>query len=134
MVARIAVFALAMIAVAWLGLSYRNSRLEHDAQLVAVQKAPPRAQIDRALSDLRSAEALNPDHSTGDATRVALHVRAGRLDLARADLERLVDREPENAEAWVLLASLTQRSDPARSAQARARLRQLNPYETTRAR
>jgi tetratricopeptide (TPR) repeat protein len=126
-IARAAVVALALPAIAWLALSYRNAGIELHAQSLVAQQSPPRSEVDRALRDLDRADRLNPDQAERRALRFGLHVRGGRLDLARADLEELLRREPANAEAWLLLASLTRESDPGRSAQARARLRALNP-------
>jgi len=128
-VARAAVVVVALPVIAWLGLSYRNAQLVEDAGAVADQQAPPAADVQRALRDLDRSEKLNPDRSEGQALKVVLDVRAKRFDLARADLEALVRREPKNAEAWLLLASLTRQSDPARSAQAREQLRRLNPLK-----
>jgi len=46
---------------------------------------------------------------------------------ARSVLEQAVREEPENAEAWLLLARATEDGDPARSEQAMARVRALAP-------
>jgi predicted Zn-dependent protease len=127
MIARVAIVVVAVAAIAWLGVSYRNAANQEDARALVSQQAPPPADVARALRELDAADSLNPDRAEGQALRFGLHVRGGRLDLARADLERLLRREPANAEAWLLLASLTRQSDPARSAQARARLKALNP-------
>jgi predicted Zn-dependent protease len=124
---RVALIALALPVAAWLALSYHNAKLVADANAVVQQKKPPRPQVERALRELDRAGRLNPDRSLPQAVRVVLYLRVGRLDLARFDLEKLLRDEPENAEAWLLLASLSQESDPARAAQARARLRELSP-------
>jgi predicted Zn-dependent protease len=46
---------------------------------------------------------------------------------ARRVLEQAVSAEPENAEAWLLLARATEDDDPARSGRARAQVRALAP-------
>jgi predicted Zn-dependent protease len=126
-VVRAALIALALPVAAWLALGYDNAKLVGDANAVTQQKKLPRPQVERALRQLDRSERLNPDRSLPQAVRVVLYVRVGRLDLARSGLEKLLRDEPESADAWLLLASLTARSDPARSAQARARLRELAP-------
>ena len=51
----------------------------------------------------------------------------GRNPQAVAVLEEVVAREPENLLAWRLLDLVTRGSDPARSRQAAARARALDP-------
>jgi predicted Zn-dependent protease len=123
-----AVLALAAIcAVAWLGLSFRNDRLVESAEEVSANPAPPPGEVDHALADLDRAETLSFDRGTIAGLRAALHVREGRLDRAAAVAEALVREEPENADGWALLAAFARETDPARSAEARAKLRELDP-------
>jgi hypothetical protein len=42
-------------------------------------------------------------------------------------LEQLLDREPENADAWAALATILAPTEPARAAAARRRFRELSP-------
>ena len=53
--------------------------------------------------------------------------RAGRTREAIAVLRRTVAAEPENLEAWALLARAARTEDPALAARARARQRELAP-------
>jgi hypothetical protein len=133
--ARVALALVAITAIAWLALSFRNDRLVQRAQDVAEQQSPPPGDVRRALADLDRADALNLDRGSAGVLRAALHVRERRLDRAAAVAEQLVGDEPEWADAWALLAAATRESDPARSAEARARLRELDPAgERTRER
>ncbi|MGI8633622.1 MAG: tetratricopeptide repeat protein [Solirubrobacterales bacterium] len=85
------------------------------------------AEADRLLVE-SNRWALDP---SPQRLRGALFVLAGRPEEGVALIERAVEREPENSEAWALLASATARSDPQRSAQARERLEALNPAAAT---
>ena len=126
---RIALLALSLAAIAWLGVSWSNARVADDVQAVLELDEPPPAQVDQALADVERIDRLNPDRSQPLAMRAVLHLRAGELDRAVADVEELVRIEPENAQAWELLAAFTQESDPERSAAARERVRELSPID-----
>ncbi|MEA2426482.1 MAG: Tetratricopeptide repeat, partial [Thermoleophilaceae bacterium] len=124
---RIAVVLLALPVLAWLALSYSGTRAIRDAQVVAAARHPTLAQIDAAIGELRASRPLDPSRSEALSYAAVLEIRAGRLDKARALLEEIVRREPDTPEAWLLLAQLTQRSDPARAAEARAQVQRLDP-------
>jgi len=121
--ARLALLLVALAACGWLAVSLHNSRLLNRARALSLQPRPDAA---KGLRLARDADLLNPDH-TERGTLVALfHFREGRLGAARRDIEQVIRREPDNPGAWVILADLTRRSDPARSARARARARSLS--------
>ncbi len=101
---RVVVVVVAALAVAWLAVSYGNARVIRHAQVAA---ADP--------------------HASPAAIEAALEIRAGRLDDARRVYEEIVRREPDTPEAWLVLSKLTAKSDPARSAQALAQVRRLDP-------
>jgi predicted Zn-dependent protease len=124
---RTAVLIVAVLAIAWLGVSYDNARLIHHAQVAAGDRKATPAQIEAALADVRGAHTLDPSRTESLSYAAALEIRAGRLDEARKIYEDIVRREPDTAEAWAVLSKLTQRSDPARSAQALAQVRRLDP-------
>jgi predicted Zn-dependent protease len=125
---RALVVSVAALAIAWLAVSYANARLIRDAQVVAANRAATPAQLESALTDVRDAGTLDPGSGAEALSyEASLEIKLGRLGNAVRDLEELVRREPDTAEAWFLIAELTRKSDPARSARARAELHRLDP-------
>jgi hypothetical protein len=128
MVQRAALLVLAAAAVAWLAFAYRDARLEARAQEIAIK--PPdqltRADVHEAVDLFERSRDGNPD-TRPLLLEAGVLSRTGRLERARTLLEDLVRREPENHDGWALLAGVTTRIDPARSAEARRRTRRLNP-------
>ena len=127
---RIVVVIAAALAIAWLGVSYGNAHAIRHAQVVAADPHATPAEIDAAIRDARSAHTLDPGRTESLSYVAALEIRAGRLDEARRAYEEIVRLEPDTAEAWVVLSKLTQRSDPARSAQALEQAKRLDPLGT----
>jgi predicted Zn-dependent protease len=70
--------------------------------------------------------ALAPDSASKASEAFAL-LKAGRPGDAAALLEQVVRREPRNARAWSALAFADRDRDPARAAEALARVRELSP-------
>lgn len=130
--ARIAVLVVAVPVLAWLAVSYSNSRVIRHAQVVAAAPHPAPGDIDATLADLRGSDPLDPSRTERLSYEGALEIRAGRLDAARAIYERIARLEPDVPETWVVLAALTRTSDPARSAQAEAQVRRLDPLSAKR--
>jgi hypothetical protein len=125
MLARAAVAAVALLALAYLAIGLRNVDLAERGERLAALPDPTAAQVDEATDLLERARLLDPD------TRPLLV--EGRLLAARGDaegralLERAVEREPDNVLAWSVLAVATQEADPARSRVAQGRMRELSP-------
>lgn len=126
---RAAVLLVTVVAIAWLGVSLGNARVIRHAQVVAADPHATPSEIESALRDVRSARTLDPSRTESLSYAAALEIRAGRLDEAAKVYEEIVRREPDTAEAWAVLSKLTAKTDPARSAQARAQLRRLDPRE-----
>jgi predicted Zn-dependent protease len=124
-----AVVAAAAIAIAIATGSWIHSvRLEKSAQSIA--ERPPqsltRAHVDSAVRLFQRALAHNPD--TRPIEREAgMLIRTGRAGQAIPPLRSVVDREPDNLTAWVLIAIGAQKTDPALAREATARARALNP-------
>jgi predicted Zn-dependent protease len=122
---RIALAAVALLALAYLTIGLRNVVLaERGAELAALEN-PTDAEVAEAEDLLERARLLDPD------TRPLL-VEGGLLaaqgrDEGLALIERAVEREPDNVLAWSVLAAATREADPARSRAARARMRELSP-------
>ena len=126
MAQRIALALVAVLAVAWLAVSYRDARLQARATDLA---DVPEAQLDagtvREADDLlRRARFINPDR-TLDFQRGVLMMRAGRFELAVDRLEGYLGEEPENREAWAFLWGASARTDPALARRALRRFREL---------
>jgi Tfp pilus assembly protein FimV len=130
-IARILVVVVAVPVLAYLAVSYNNARLiAHGKTLLTRQQVSP-GEVESALADVRRV------HTLADRTEVlsfeaALEIRAGRLDAARRIYEQIVRREPDTVEAWLVLAELSQKTDPARAAEARAQVRRLDPLGAKR--
>ena len=121
MIARVAVAGVAVAVIAWLGVMERDARLLARADHAA--QARDYAAADR---DLRDADTLSAD-TTADLRRAFLAQATRRGDEARALLEDVVRREPDNLTAWGLLLTFSREADPAAAERARAQIRRLDP-------
>jgi tetratricopeptide (TPR) repeat protein len=127
---RVGVVVVAVLAAAWMAVSYGNSRTIRDVQIVAADRHPSPAKLEGALRDARSGQTLDPSRGTESLSyQASLEIRLNRLPEAVKTLEELVKREPDTAEAWFLIAQLSRASDPARAAAAQAQLLRLDPRE-----
>jgi len=120
-IARVAVVGVAVAVIAWLGVMERDTRLLARADHAA--QARDYAAADR---DLRDADTLSAD-TTADLRRAFLAQATRRGDEARALLEDVVRREPDNLTAWGLLLTFSREADPAAAERARAQIRRLDP-------
>jgi predicted Zn-dependent protease len=84
------------------------------------------ANLAEAPSLLAADRRLNPDHRA-DLFEAVILGRQGDFRGAVAAIQRVTRAEPENIEAWGLLASAAKRTDPALAATAQARARELSP-------
>ena len=124
--ARIGLAVLALVVAAWLAVGLRAavpetralSKARDDARTPAGQR-----QVRRLFTDARS---LNPD-SQPRVSEASFLVATGKRREAVRVLEPVVRDEPDNAEAWAILAGATAKADRRRNAQALAQLRRLKP-------
>jgi tetratricopeptide (TPR) repeat protein len=130
-VARVATLLVAAAALAWLAVSYRDARLIAHGKSVLAKQHLSRAEVESALTDVRRADTW-ADGTESLSFAAALEIRAGRLDAARQIYEQIVRREPEGAEAWLVLSQLSAKSDPARAAYARKQADRLDPVGAKR--
>lgn len=125
---RLALAALALLAIAWLALGLRASRALEQGE--RVKSRPSTALTPDALTDARRQLATAREHGP-DADALLLEAelltRAGREREAAELLDPLVEDEPRNVEALVVLAFAVKRSDPRRSAELARRARALSP-------
>ena len=90
----------------------------------ALRDEAPTAELDETLDEIE-------DDCAGSSRLVdsaGVLFQEGHRERAVRLLREAVDREPENFSAWAGLASVLARSDPAGSASAAARAKDLNPY------
>jgi Tetratricopeptide repeat len=87
---------------------------------------PTTSRLESGLAQAKRARRLHPN-SDPSIVEFGILSRLGRQAQARRVYEAVVRREPDNALAWLAIAIVTQRSDPAESARAIARVHQLNP-------
>jgi predicted Zn-dependent protease len=122
---RVALAAIALLALAYLSVGLRNAVLAERGERLAALEDPTPAQVDEAEDLLERARLLDPDTRPllVEGRLLAAHGR----DEGRALLERAVEREPDNVLAWSVLADATREADPVRSRAARARMRELSP-------
>jgi hypothetical protein len=123
-----AILALAALALsAVLAVQALSARADVELTRLVLNPTPLTAQ-QRARADvlLRRADRLSLDTRT-DLERGTLRARADDARGAGAQFESVVRREPQNLEAWALLARAAERYDPALAATARARVRKLAP-------
>ena len=125
---RVVVLVAAALAVAWLGVRYVDARAIGRVNAVLGDASADPARLESALADAHGADTLDPGGGTEALSYVAaIEIRLKRPQEALATLEEIVRREPYAAEPWLLIAQLTRTTDPARSAEARAQLRRLDP-------
>jgi predicted Zn-dependent protease len=123
MIARVAVIVAALLVGAWLVAGLRPVREER--QGIAAVRATPQ-DLPRAYRLLQQA-AAHTRSSEPDLRLAQLDVLTRHPERAVGRLQALTRREPENRDAWVLLAETARTLDPALAARADARLRVLSP-------
>jgi hypothetical protein len=120
-IARVVVVVVAVVVLAWLGVMEHNTR-----QLARADDAARARDYTAAIGHLRDADTLSTD-TTADVRRAFVLQGTKRGDEARALLEDVVRREPDNLTAWGLLLTFSRETDPATAARAQAQLRRLDP-------
>ena len=120
MIARAGIVVAALLVAVWLASGLRPVRDE------AAGLAAARTDTGRAYELLE--RAAQRTRSTGPDVRLAqLDAFTERPDRAVRRLKSVVRREPENHEAWALLAQTARTVEPALAARAMARARALSP-------
>jgi predicted Zn-dependent protease len=127
MLLRTALVFVAVLALGWLGVLYRDARLGQSAAGVFYPGTKlSQSEFDRQMERLRDAQLLNPSR-TWETLRVSFLLLAERPQEALRVADRLVAEEPDNVEAWLVLRGAAERVDPRREKQAIAEIRRLNP-------
>ncbi len=130
MAQRIVLALVAVLAAAWLAVSYRDARLQAQGldlvRLPGYELDPPT--LNKADDYLRRAGFLNPDR-TLLYDRGVLMMRAGRSEEAIDRLTRYLREEPESREGWALLWGASAETRPAIARRALRRFRELGAIE-----
>jgi cytochrome c-type biogenesis protein CcmH/NrfG len=124
----------ALAACAWLLAQYHQAQLTASAKSINLDPFSKPAEFRDGISDAEGVGWLNPDPYEARVFQALLEIRAGQRDTAVRRLESVVRDQPNFIEAWRLLAQVTAESDPARSAQAETRSRELDPLGAARSR
>ena len=129
MAVRVAIGVLAAVALAWLVLGLRAARLESEAaDLVGRSPADaPQDRLERARDAYRRARSFNAD-AAPEVREAGLLNFDGRRREALELLRDVVRSEPENPDAWILIAGVAAELDPPLAERARRRARELNPF------
>jgi Tfp pilus assembly protein PilF len=125
---RVVLVVLSLAAAAFLVVQERGARAAADIATTALAPSgvPSGAQVTATRAKLAAAERWSPD-TTPRVDVGVLEVRAKQYRAAGADFAVVARQEPENAQAWALLAFAAQRYDSGLAARARARVRALEP-------
>jgi hypothetical protein len=124
---RVGIVLIAVVAIAWSTVGLAASRSQDELrELVSGSERPTASQIARADELRRAAERATPGQRAA-MMEATLRLKAADRAGAQRVLERTVREEPDNAEAWLLLARATEDRDPALSERAMARVRALAP-------
>jgi hypothetical protein len=121
-VARVVVAVVSLLAIGWLAVLERDTRL-YDRGIAAGGDAE---RIAGAESDFEKARLLSPDR-TPDIGRALVYWTTGRTAEARALLEDVVRSEPDNLSAWTSLGWVNDGEDAALERRVRAEMRRLDP-------
>jgi hypothetical protein len=116
----------ALAACLWLFAGLRASRLQGDAERAFDSDTIATADLERRLDQLEDARRFNPD-PTPEIREAQLLVVAHRDREAVRVIRDVVEREPENYEAWLGLRQAAFRVDPPLSRRATREALRLNP-------
>ena len=129
---RIAVALVAVLAIAWLGTIERDTVLQDRGVSLSGKLSKP-GNAARAEQAFRDARRLNPD-TTPDVGRAFLYLAGERRSEAKALLEDVLRREPDNLTAWGVLYNVSRGHDPATARRALAARARLDPLSARRRR
>jgi hypothetical protein len=121
--------AIALVVGAWLVQGVHALDLEAQWESTVQQAARGElttAELERTRDALRGARRFSADQGPLINEGLLLHA-VGRVPEARTIARRVVEKEPENFQAWFLMYLSTQ-EDRRRRDQAQRRLRELNPW------
>jgi len=122
---RLGLLTIALAACVWFALGVRAAHDTGRAQaILSRQTSLTPAQTHAALSAIAAARTLNPDQGL-NILRAQVQLHSGHRYSALAIAKGIVRREPENVDAWLNLALMSGRIDPAANRLAHVRIQQL---------
>jgi predicted Zn-dependent protease len=124
--ARVLLLAVAVTVCLWLAAGLRASQLQAEGERSFDADRIDLSEVEHRLELLDDAQRLNPD-PTPEIRQAQLLVVADRDSEAVRVLEDVVEREPENYEAWLGLRQAALRVDPPLSRRATREALRLNP-------
>jgi hypothetical protein len=128
MALRFVLAAVAVLALAWLGVLLRDHEIGEGAVSVLESKRKlSKAEVDRQVERLEDAELLSPDSSWQFERGYNLIGPDPKRSVR--ELEALVDAEPENLPAWAALLTARRVAYGRASPDALAQIRRLDPIE-----
>jgi len=125
MARRLTLLAVAILALAWLAILWRDQRIVDDVSPEIGSPSLSATQFESDARRLEDAGLLNPDPSWRIIRGLAL-IRHDRPRAIR-DLSHVVASEPDNLTAWRLLYVAAHESDQPLAARARAQIKRLDP-------
>jgi hypothetical protein len=126
MVARLTLLAVAILALGWLAVLWRDHRIvDAEAGELIFNEDLSAREFARGARRIEDARLLNPDPTWRLQRGLAL-IRRDRPRAIR-ELERVVASEPDNVTAWKLLYGAARGFNPAVAARARAEIERLDP-------
>lgn len=123
--ARVALVAVAIAAIAFLGVGLRAALPQAEGRELASADLDQK-RYREALELFRDAQRMNPD-TDADLLEGGLLLAGGSPRRAARVIERVTREEPLNSKAWALLAAAAREFDPALAREARGRLRLVKP-------
>lgn len=124
---RAAIALVALAVVAWSAVLWRGERIGRDASnRIIMNQDLSDAEWAGEVERLRDAELLDPGTKWPVARAGALLQRGHAAAAARV-IEDVVEQEPDNVEAWIVLREAAEGRDPLQAARARREIRRLSP-------
>jgi hypothetical protein len=123
---RAAIAIVALPLVVWFAVLTRDQHVGHaGVERILGSRHVSDRDWERALSDLRAADLLDPstDWSMTRASYLMLRDPARALRIA----ESIARRDPNNLPAWTLILRATHGKQPQKAARARREILRLNP-------
>lgn len=123
---RVGLALFAVLVIAWSAVLWHNEVVGYDAaEVIFGNPTMSDAEWERQLDELRAAELLDPSTKwrVSRANALLLRDKPAAARLAGS----VVEREPDNLEAWMVVYRATEGRDPKRAAEALAEIRRLNP-------
>jgi predicted Zn-dependent protease len=129
---RVALVVVAVLALGWLVVQERATVLQRRGVSAAGHLAVPgnAARAERAFRDARF---LNPD-TDPDVGRAVLYLARKQRGRAKALLDGVLRKEPDNLTAWAVLYSVSRDRDAATARRALAARARLDPLSARRRR